>query len=189
MGYSVSYIGLWILVIFQFFVCAGLLREVRLLRSMPELDRLPIGTRAPNFAGIDLSTGERVSTKAYSGKSFVILLVSPSCHACSRLLGSLRLGVTAGVPLLIVCSGDESTCRTLSPAPPRAKFLAGTDSDVRKLFGISGSPTAISVDGEGSIKGYAQPKDAEQLTLFVAKSIGLMHGIDTAPVSGARVGV
>ncbi len=186
MGFTVSYTALWVIVLFQFLVAAGLLREIRLIRGMPELSLLPVGTRAPAFTGTDLYTGRRISSKEFGGRAFVILLVTPACPACSRLLESLALRGGAGMLLLIVCSGDEARCMPLMPNRPNTRFFAQTDADLRQLFGISGSPAAIIVDSEGSIRGYGQPVDSEQLVRLFLESTGPRAHYDSAAVTTAR---
>jgi hypothetical protein len=172
LGFVVSYVTLWLLVAFQFFVCVGLLREVTSLRGIPELDRLPVGGRAPAFAGTDLHTGGRISSKSYAGQAFGILVVSPSCPVCVRLLESLDGIGELEFPLLIACSKDEGQCRKVLRSPrTNMRFLVDTDADLRQPFGVSGSPSAIVVDVDGRVSGYSRLANADELIQFFAETI------------------
>jgi hypothetical protein len=188
--FYISYASLWLLVVFQFLVCFGLLRQIGRLKGMPKPALLPIGSRMPAFSGTDFHTGDHISKDSYLGKALVILLIRSSCPTCLRFLASLdQHGDELGFVLAIVCSREDEGCKALKRADgSQIRVLVDLDSDLHDLLGLAGSPAAVFLDSEGRIRGYGNPSNiAELRKLFVEIIDASVPGYAEHSFAGAAV--
>jgi len=178
--FSASYITLWALVVFQGLLILALLRQLGELRRwvaqghLPGEDRLPAGSSAPEFAGLDFRSGRRVSSLDLDGTGAVILFLS-ACDVCIRLADSLRQTATSDLPPIVAfCQGGEGLCsgivRGLAPGVP---LLLENSEETAALYRVFNSPTAIVIDGKRKIRGYGHPENAEDLKKLFVSSLGL----------------
>lgn len=168
--FSFTYPLLWLVVLAQTLVCLGLLRQVRLLRGVA-LDRpLPAGSRVPHFSGTDIVTGRRISSTSLNGGPGAILFLHSACPKCLNLADSLHGSEISKLGrVLVVCGGDESGCKMFSERlGPKIPLLVDTGADVWNLFGVSGSPSAVSVDAAGRIVRYERSLKAADLREMLA---------------------
>jgi hypothetical protein len=124
-GFFASYVALWALAVFQGLLMLAVLRQLAELRqlmdqgALPNEDWLPVGSRAPEFAGQDIHSGEFVSSRLFDGRGGVILFLSPLAAACAELLreASSHLRRTIHeLSLLSAATENRTLARTLEIA-------------------------------------------------------------------------
>jgi peroxiredoxin len=162
-GFYVSYIALWILVVFQAFVIVGLVRSVyrnaqRLPRGIAADEGLRSGEPAPEFFATDIH-GHTIGTADLEGRQTALLFVSPSCSGCAVTLQELEaLRQKAGGHVVVVCQGDDAACRELSDRYRVSDpFVVDADRAISESFRVSGIPTAALVDDHARIVTYGHP--------------------------------
>ena len=178
-GFSASYIALWALVVFQGLVALALLKQLTELRRLVEQggllgeDWLPVGSPAPEFAGLDFRSGRHVSNRDLNGREVVILFLS-ACDVCIKLADNLRQAATNGLPPIVAfCRGGERSCAGIVKAlPPEIHLLLESAEDTAARYRASRSPTTVVVDGKRRIRGYGHPENVEDLKRLLASSLG-----------------
>jgi hypothetical protein len=189
-NFLASYIAIWVLVLFQGLLVLALLRQLAELRRLLEVgglqgvDRLPVGSLAPDFAGFDLRSGRQVSGQSLSGTGGVMLFLSPECTVCKGLADSLRPPAVNDLPpTFVFCQGGERACaRFVKRLGPGVHLLVGGAEEVATRYRVTGSPTAVVVDGERKVRGYGHPQNVEDLKRLVTGSL-------SAGPTGARTEV
>lgn len=117
----VSYLALWIVVIFLLLAMFALVRQVGLLhrRIGPAAARMEnegpeIGELAPELNTLDLQ-GREVSLGSHRGKQTLLVFISTTCPACEELAPSLRSVWKSERKslevLLVTLGGDDMTNR------------------------------------------------------------------------------
>lgn len=178
-SFTASYIAIWILVLFQGLLVLALLRQLTELRRLIEAgglqadDRLPVGSPAPEFSGVDLRSGEQVRMDSLSWFGGVMLFLSPDCGVCKGLAEGLRQPATDGLPRIVVfCQGEEQACsRFVKRLDPEVHLLVKGAKKTAALYHVSGFPTAIAVDRKQRIVGYGHPENVGDLKDFWARSL------------------
>jgi thiol-disulfide isomerase/thioredoxin len=118
-------------------------------RVTPEPPR--IGTQAPAFSLPDLKS-ELVTLSSFRGKPTLLLFWNPNCGFCKKMLPDLKTWEADpphGAPRLLVIS--EGTIEENRAMGLRSPVVLTRESDVRKLFGATGTPMAILIDTQGRI--------------------------------------
>ena len=178
-AFFTSYVAMWILVLFQGLIILALLRELSELRRRLELgaleneDRLPIGTEAPEFTGVDVRTRQPVTLKTIDREGGAILFLTPDCNLCKNLANSLRAPALSDLPTVIeFCQGSERGCSAFfERLDPKGHLVHRGAEQVAALYHVTGSPTAVIVDGERKIRGYAHPQDLEDLKKLLTRAL------------------
>jgi thiol-disulfide isomerase/thioredoxin len=108
---------------------------------------------APQFSLPDLD-GNLMSPADFVGNPTAVLFWNPGCGFCKRMLDDLKAweaNPPAGSPrLLVVSTGAVETNRQQgigSPVVLDENFTTG------RAFGVSGTPSAVLLDGEGLVAG------------------------------------
>jgi hypothetical protein len=82
-------------------------------------------------------------------------------------LAELRaLASDASRDLTVVCEGEEAGCRELAAEYRLAHpMVADANGELKRLFGVSGTPMAVRITAEGVIDSYGEParEELEQL--------------------------
>lgn len=106
-------------------------------------DEVP-GIRRPDLDGHPIDFG------ALRGRPTTVLFWSPGCASCDELLPVMREWDATDGPmrLLVVTSGPAALN---IEAGLRAPMVPDDDQQVRGLFGIEATPSAVVVDGRGVI--------------------------------------
>jgi hypothetical protein len=185
-SFFATYIMLWVAVVFEGLLILSLLQKLSVLRRLAEQgefsggSRLALGSRAPEFSGIDLRSGERISIDQLEDRGGVIVFLSPHCSGCKTLVGSMVLA--NDLPTTVAfCVGDESACRGLLTGLAEEIHLSLTGAaEVAANYHVSGFPTAVVVDRERRIRKYGLPKDVEDLKALFARGLSERVG-DLAP--------
>jgi len=113
---------------------------------------LEIGEAAPDFSLPDLS-GKLVHLSDFQGTPTLVLFWRPSCGCCQHLLPHL-VAWEAQPPeesprLLLVSTGSVADNQALGLRSPIV--LEQADRSIGKMFGATGTPTAVLIDAEGRI--------------------------------------
>jgi hypothetical protein len=104
---------------------------------------LPTGSIAPELAGIDPRSGEKVSSRSME-RGGVLLFLSPGCSQCNALVDSFEHAVAIELPPIIcVCRGEQHTCQEfLAQVGSEAHLLIDALGEMAALYRVSAFPTA-----------------------------------------------
>jgi methylamine dehydrogenase accessory protein MauD len=114
----------------------------------------PIGTEAPSFSLSDLH-GETVTLDALLERNRPLLLVfvSPSCGPCAMLLPRVHQWqetLSERLTIAVITTGTAEQNAGLAEAG-LDDVLLQQEIEVQKIYGVSGTPTAVLVSAEGKI--------------------------------------
>lgn len=173
-----SYIAVWILVIFQGLLILALLKQLGELKQLVQLggiageDRLPAGTEAPHFEGLDLRSGQLITTHVFASQGGALLFLSPECGSCQQLADGLRQpGLRELPPILTLCQGDDSACAAfVNRLGSEVYTLSDDDNNIAKRYRVDGSPTAIVINPDLTIGSYGHPLNIEDLKRLLART-------------------
>ncbi len=111
-----------------------------------------VGKPAPNFELQDLDL-KQVKLSDFKGHPTAVLFWNPGCGFCNRMADDLKAweaNPPAGAPkLVIVSTGDAERNREQGFSSP---VLLDANFSVGRSFGASGTPSAVLVDADGTIK-------------------------------------
>jgi len=114
---------------------------------------LPVGVQAPELEWSDLN-GEPVSLRALGGSPATLIFWNPRCGFCQRMTDDLRAWRETADGhdhhAILISSGTVEQNRALGLEMPIVidnAFRAG------RLFGVTGTPSAIPITSEGKIAG------------------------------------
>lgn len=198
-SFSLSYAALWGVAIFQGLVLLALLRKVSELEQAARKgillqgeDRLPLGSRAPEFDGIDEHSGQAVSSRLFSDEGGILVFLAADCVVCKGLARSLA-GVAQGLlpGAVVFCVGREQACIRLAKRAGTnfPVVLRGADEAALR-YRISSFPAVVALDKNRNITGYGHPEtaeDIEQLWIGIAgerKLSGISDGNASVVGSG-----
>jgi thiol-disulfide isomerase/thioredoxin/uncharacterized membrane protein YphA (DoxX/SURF4 family) len=131
---------------------AGLVRVLTQPQAPPPAKpTIPLGSPAPAFALPDLK-GNIVQSSAFNGNGTVLLFWSPGCGFCQKMIPDLKQWeqtVSSTAPrLVLVSSGSRESNAEMdlkSPVVLEENFAVG------RLYGASGTPSALMIDSNGKI--------------------------------------
>lgn len=118
LGFSVTYIALWVVMLLQGLLILALLQRLEKLRQLIERGgslgtRLPVGSSAPGFSGTDWF-GKQTSLTDLDGRAGVVLFLSPSCSVCKGLAESIGSFADDLPPIIAFCLGEREACALFS---------------------------------------------------------------------------
>jgi thiol-disulfide isomerase/thioredoxin len=186
-------IVLWVFVVFQGLLTLYLLRQLASLHDLIRMGgitaKLPLGSGAPEFTGIDKRSGRKVSLQSLDGQGGLILFVSPECPVCVGLIeGIQQLGAKTFPHIVAFCPGGEQAC---------AKFATQLNSDAELLlegveeaatrYRVTSYPTAVVIDEQRKIRGYSHPANARELETLIAQSLRENRGATPEPRSAVAL--
>jgi thiol-disulfide isomerase/thioredoxin len=168
--FLISYLALWLLVIFQTLVLLELVRRVasgRVSAASEEeaADMLETGTPAPIFDAKEVLTGRPVRSAEYAGRPTLLLFVSPGCAVCDRVTQQvLVIKEQLQAQLLVVCMAEAPACEPYA-TEYRVAFTTVYDRDhaIARSFKIKQVPTAVVVNRYGLIERYGAPHTVSHL--------------------------
>jgi hypothetical protein len=183
--FHVSYIAVWVLVLFQGFLALALLRylgEVRDLmkqawggaaeEDFQENDSLPAGSRAPAFAGFDARSGKPIGIRNLDG-GVALLFLSRECRLCRGLAESLRQYPLNGLPPIIaVCPGGNEAAMFFGKRLSEGiSIMSEGAEEAAKLYHVSSYPTSVVIGPGRIIRGYGHPNDVKSLYDLLERSL------------------
>ncbi len=179
-SFSASYVALWALAVFQGLVVLAVLRQLAELHrfmergALPGEDWLPVGSRAPEFTGQHIHSGDFVSSRLFDGQGAVILFLSPGCTACKALVESVQSSAGNESPFITaaICNGESRPCEGFrARLGVHIPLLLDPANEIGARYGISGFPTAVVVDKEQKIRAYGHPQSAKDLKWLFERNL------------------
>jgi peroxiredoxin len=175
--FLLSYVALWLIVIFQTMVILGLTRTVyrRDQQAVPDgtrdEDPIPVGEPAPRFTALDVA-GTRVDETIFSGSLTALLFVSPGCSTCVATLSeveALRQKVNGDV--IVVCRAETAECGRLgSSYGLQTRVIVDEDHSLSDRFGVRTTPTAVLIGPTGRIVTHGYPMHGDELERLFGES-------------------
>jgi methylamine dehydrogenase accessory protein MauD len=157
----VSYVALWLLVLFLGFLLLGTLRSLGLLSWRLEQleattpkrlgrDGLKPGKKAPDFT-LSSADGTEVSLHDFAGRRMLLVFTQSGCSSCKAIIPELnRLGPAE--QLLVINNGDpEATRKWSAEVGARFPVLAQDKFSVSKKYEVFATPFAFLIDAKGII--------------------------------------
>lgn len=184
--FHISYIAIWVLVLFQGFLALALLRRMEELRDLmkqswgggleenfQEEDFLPAGSRAPEFAGVDARSGKPIGIHNLDGGG-ALLFLSSECRLCRGLAESLRKYPLNGLPPIIaVCRGGKEAATFFGKRLSEDIFIMSEGAEeTAKLYRVSNYPTSVVIGPGRTVRAYGQPSDVENLRALLERDWG-----------------
>jgi hypothetical protein len=170
-AFAPAYIALWAFVLFQGILILGLLIKLENLRQLIERGgtSLPIGSRAPEFLGVD-QAGEPVGLEDVAGG--IVLFLSPDCSACNALVDSIA-SASGNLPrTVVVCRGEEEACAGLSVRLRQSvQVIVDRSGQITSAYGTSSFPRAVVVDSKKTIRRYGHPRTSDDLKEALEESL------------------
>jgi methylamine dehydrogenase accessory protein MauD len=158
-----SYVILWLVLLFLGFLLLGALRALALLRwRLEQLEAitptrvgrggLKPGKTAPDFTLPAVDGGE-VSLHDFAGRRVFLVFTQSGCKPCHRILPELnKLQRGGDVQVLVVNNGEpEATRRWADEAHAAFPVLAQQQYTVSKRYEMYATPFAFLIDGLGVI--------------------------------------
>jgi uncharacterized membrane protein YphA (DoxX/SURF4 family)/peroxiredoxin len=138
----------------------------------------PFGTEAPSFSLGDLR-GETVTLDTLLGRDRPLLLVfvSPTCGPCTTLVPRVHQWqetLSERVTIAVISSGTVEENGWLA-AVGLEDVLVQQEIEVQKMYGVSGTPTAVLVSAEGKI---ASALGESEFGIEPLLRMALRHGAD-----------
>jgi len=111
--------------------------------------------------------GKTVDLKNFRGRDMALVFWNPGCGFCTQMVEDLKAwerSAPAGAPqLVLVSSGDPEANRALGL---RAPILMEPNFGVGRLFGASGTPSAVLIDAQGKVASEVVPGGPAVLALL-----------------------
>ena len=121
------------------------------LNGTPRSPALIVGQTSPPITLPDLH-GVPTTLKLADGKPMVLLFWNPGCGFCGRLAPDIlaweRERADSDAQLVIVSTGDRATN---AAAGFRSTVLLDEGLATGRQFGVSGTPSAVAIDGDGRV--------------------------------------
>jgi methylamine dehydrogenase accessory protein MauD len=168
----VSYLVLWLMVLFLAFLLLGALRALGVLKWQLEQlqattpsrlgrDGLRIGKKAPAFSLPD-TNGKEVTLADYGGRKLLLVFTQSGCGPCKAIVPELnRLAQRGSHQVLVVNNAAPDKTRAwASEVDARFPVLAQENYAVSKRYQAFATPFAFVIDEKGIItsKGLAGSK-------------------------------
>lgn len=178
--FIVSYVLLWLLLLFIAAVLLVVVRELALLRVRvgPEPGALAtdegpkIGAVLPQFEAVTLG-GAPIRMGPRSGPT-VLVFASPHCRPCRDLLPALQRIVRRGarVQFVLIVHGDRSEVESLMRLYELdAPVIADADHRISKLFGVETVPLAILADQDWTVVTKGIVNNEEHVEALLRKEV------------------
>jgi methylamine dehydrogenase accessory protein MauD len=134
---------------------------------------LPVGTPAPAFDLPNLE-GEAVTLKSLRSldKPILLLFTDPGCGYCEELLpevGRWQDELADEFTIALISCDDPEKNRVLSNEHGLSRVLLEEDWEVSEAYGVSGTPSAVLVNPDGTISS-SLAEDAEEIEELVSQA-------------------
>ena len=135
---------------------------------------LPVGDPAPAFELPDLRH-RRVSLRSLTARQRPVMLVftDPGCGPCTALLPQLaewQREHAQSLGLALISRGDRDANIAHAREHDLRDVLLQSDREVSERFGVSGTPSAVLIDGDGSIASPVHA-GADAITALLAAQV------------------
>jgi peroxiredoxin len=174
-GFVTAFIALWVVVVLQGLVVVGLVRELSDLRRLAMAGKLPqrirIGAQAPRIQGVYSRANVSVDSTDLLGWELVVLFLSADCRICRRLADGVRtLGPGPRQRFIAICRSRADAQPFVDALATDVPVLLDEDGSLHTAFGVTGSPVAFVLDGEGRVRGSGSPQHAGELEELIVVS-------------------
>ncbi len=182
---AISNIVLWIVVLVLLIVVLALTRQLGVLheRIAPAgalmLNRgLTVGEAVPVIDALDLEGAAlRIGAPSDSGKSTLIVFLSPTCPVCESLLPVLRSSQRAEqrwLEIVLASDGEPATQREFVRNHDLEDFRYVLSAPLGMTYQVSRLPFAALIDEGGRLRARGLINSREHLeSLFEAKRLGV----------------
>jgi methylamine dehydrogenase accessory protein MauD len=138
-----------------------------------ETTELPVGIPAPTFELPDLE-GEEVTLDSLrsSGRPVLLVFTEPGCGYCEELLpevGRWQDEFADEFTIALISCDDPEDNRALSKEHGLSRVLLEEDWEVSEAYGVSGTPSAVLVNPDGTI-GSSLAEEAEEIEELVSQA-------------------
>jgi methylamine dehydrogenase accessory protein MauD len=197
-----SYVILWLVLLFLGFLLLGALRALALLRwRLEQLEAitptrvgrggLKPGKTAPDFT-LPAADGGDASLHDFAGRRVFLVFTQSGCKPCHRILPELnKLQRGGDVQVLVVNNGEpEETQRWADEAHAAFPVLAQQQYTVSKRYEMYATPFAFLIDERGVITSRGIINNGKHIG-FVLSGAGdaAKHGQAEAEPATAEAGV
>jgi methylamine dehydrogenase accessory protein MauD len=179
-----SQVALWVALLILSVVCIALARQIGVLHqriapagalSLPQPLKLGDATPQMTLSGLD---GSPVKIGgARSGRSQLLLFISPDCTVCEALLPALRSahGAERGwLDIVLASDGAQEKHAEFVRDKGLAKFPYVLSEQLGRSFGVAKLPYAVLIDEAGKLTATGLVNTREHLeSLFIAKESGV----------------
>lgn len=161
--WMMSYIALWIMVLFETGLLFLLLRAIGELRRQGILPKensngvntsgLAIGEQAPSFVATDY-TGNDISLEDFQGMRRVLAFVSPGCPACASTIEVLNTLIQVERDIKVLVVGGPNRERNQAYGLEHkfvTSILTAPSTIVSETYRVSGVPFIFVLDEAGII--------------------------------------
>ena len=134
---------------------------------------LPVGTPAPVFDLLDLE-GEEVTLDSLRspGRPVLLLFTEPGCDYCTELLpevGRWQDELADELTIALISCDDPKENRAMSNEHGLSRVLLEDDWEVSEVYRVTGTPSAVLVEPDGTI-GSVLAEDAEEIEALVSQA-------------------
>jgi methylamine dehydrogenase accessory protein MauD len=178
--WEVSYAAAWLLLVLELLTLLAVLcvvGRVHLKRSADAhaliTDEGPgIHSVMPEFEGVDTG-GRLIHSGDFRGRDVVLLLMSPHCIPCERVLGALRpvqrrLRICPEFLVVLEATRPEidalARCYHFKTSP-----IVDEQAEVRSRLGIDRTPYGFLIDSEGIVRMKGVISDGGQLEGLIGR--------------------
>ena len=153
---GISMMFLWLVVATNFMLTLAVIR--RLNRDRQRVDRLEVGTRAPEFVA-ETVEGNVVRLADFASRSILFVFVSPTCLPCRELIpvledlqsGSARAGVEIRLVSTVGFEGTREFIEELEIGIPTLVAPRDKNAFLDDYKGV-GTPYYCLIDEDGRVK-------------------------------------
>ena len=135
-------------------------------QSRMRLPGLTVGNALPPFTARDAQG--KVTNDNLRGRSVILAFLSAECRPCQLIagqLGSEGTGDLTGRLLVVTAEGEPAGCSACRPDVPT---LIEDNHEVSEALTLLGTPFAIAVDAEGTVRGMTVPNTRADLAQLAA---------------------
>ena len=134
---------------------------------------LPVGTPAPGFDLPDLE-GEEVTLDSLRspGRPILLLFTEPGCEYCRELLpevGRWQDKLADELTIAVISCDDPEENRAMSNEHGLSRVLLENDWEVSEVYRVTGTPSAVLVEPDGTI-GSSLAESAEEIEDLVSQA-------------------
>jgi methylamine dehydrogenase accessory protein MauD len=192
----VSYVALWVVVVFQGLLLLGLVRAVAELSTsarrsgtpgVPNTARLGAGQPtpgaltgqpAPRFNAVDV-LGGRVDSASFDGQRRLLVFVAPSCPSCQEVWSDIEaLSAEYRATVVLVCVARAQPCRQFAEQHEVAQpLLVDGEAVLATAFGISVTPTAVLIDADNVVGPYRHVGRADDPTQALQQLVAQLSSL------------
>ena len=141
--------------------------------GVQQMAGLPVGTPAPVFDLLDLE-GEEVTLDSLRspGRPVLLLFTEPGCAYCTELLpevGRWQDELADELTIALISCDDPKENRAMSNEHGLSRVLLEDDWEVSEAYLVSGTPSAVLVEPDGTI-GSSLAESAEEIEALVSQA-------------------